>query len=75
MNVLLPPPYMHACCDAFAHTHVQDGRTALWLACDNGHEAAAAELMEPTKLAGALDRQVWHQGIRASGVIGSVCVV
>ena len=31
------------------------GRTALWLACDNGHESAAGELMEATKLAGALD--------------------
>ena len=36
----------------------EDGKTALWLACDNGHEAAAAELMEATKRAGALDLQV-----------------
>ena len=48
-------------CDAFAHPHVQDGCTALWLACDNKHEAAAAELMEATKLAGALDLQVAHE--------------
>ena len=33
------------------------GRTALWEACDNKHEGAAAELMEATKLAGALDLQ------------------
>ena len=52
---------MHACCDAFAHTHVQDGCTALWLACNNKHEAAAAELMEATKLANALDLQVGHE--------------
>ena len=38
-------------------THVQNGCTALWLACDNKHEGAAAELMEATKLAGALDLQ------------------
>ena len=52
---------MYACCDAFPHTYVQDGRTALWLACDNGHEAAAVVLMEATNRAGALDRQVGHQ--------------
>ena len=34
-----------------------DGRTALMLACENEHEAAAAELMEATKRAGALDLQ------------------
>ena len=28
------------------------------LACANGHEAAAAELMEAAKLVGALDMQV-----------------
>ena len=33
------------------------GETALMLACENKHEAAAAELMEATKLAGALDHQ------------------
>ena len=43
------------------HTHVQDGSTALWLACYNKHESAAAELMEATKLAGALDQQVGHE--------------
>ena len=43
------------------HTHVQDGKTALWLACDNKHEAAAAEVMGATKLAGALDLQVAHE--------------
>ena len=37
---------------------MQRGCTALWLACKNKHEAAAAELMEATKLAGALDLQV-----------------
>ena len=39
-----------------AHTD-QDGCTALILACENKHEVAAAELMEATKLAGALDLQ------------------
>ena len=43
------------------HTHTQDGKTALYLACENSHKAAAAELMEATKLAGALDMQVAHQ--------------
>ena len=42
------------------HTHVQNGKTALWLACSNEHEAVATELMEATKLAGALDLQVGH---------------
>ena len=28
---------------------MQDGKTALWLACENQHEAAAMELVEPTK--------------------------
>ena len=40
------------------HTYVQLDRTALYMACDGGHEEAAAELMEATKLAGALDVQV-----------------
>jgi hypothetical protein len=35
----------------------QDGNTALMLACEHKHEAAAAELMEATKRAGALDLQ------------------
>ena len=35
----------------------QDGFTALMLACWSGVEAAAAELMEATKRAGALDLQ------------------
>ena len=48
-------------CDAFAHSHVQNGCTALWLACYYKHESAAAELMEATKLAGALDLQVAHE--------------
>ena len=52
---------LHARCDASTHTHVQDGCTALMLACKNKHEAAAAELMEATKRAGALDQQVAHE--------------
>ena len=52
---------MHACFDAFAHTHVQNGCTALWLACASKHEATAAALMEATKLADALDLQVGHE--------------
>ena len=55
--LLPPPPHTHARCDALAHAHVQYGCTALWLACANKHEGAAAELMEATKLAGALDLQ------------------
>ena len=39
----------------------QDGDTALMLACENKQEAAAAELMEATKRAGALDLQVGHE--------------
>jgi len=39
----------------------QNGETALWLACAYKQEAAAAELMEATKLAGALDLQVGHE--------------
>ena len=40
-----------------AYTENADGKTSLWVACDNKHEAAAAELMEATKRAGALDLQ------------------
>ena len=39
----------------------ENGCTALMLACLNQHEAAAAELMEATKRAGALDLQVGHE--------------
>ena len=39
----------------------QDGDTALMLACANEQEAAAGELMEATKRAGALDLQVGHE--------------
>ena len=39
-----------------AHTD-ENGCTALFLACANTREGAAAELMEATKLAGALDLQ------------------
>ena len=44
------------------HTHVQGktGKTALILACKNEHETAAAELIEATRRAGALDLQVEH---------------
>ena len=42
----------------FLRSHVQDGKTALYLACKNKHKAAAEALMEATKLAGALDHQV-----------------
>ena len=42
------------------HTHVQNGQTALCLACWVRQEAAAAALMEATKLADALDLQVGH---------------
>ena len=58
---LPPPPHTHARCDALAHAHVQNGCTALWLACFCKHEGAAAELMEATKRAGALDVQVGHE--------------
>ena len=39
----------------------QDGNTALVLACRSKQEAAAAELMEATKRAGALDLQVGRE--------------
>ena len=39
----------------------QHGFTALIVACEHKHEAAAAELMEATKRAGALDLQVGHE--------------
>ena len=39
----------------------KDGCTALWLACKNKHEAAAAALMEPTQRGGVLDLQVAHE--------------
>jgi len=32
-----------------------DGKTSLWMTIENKHESAAAELMEATKRAGALD--------------------
>ena len=53
-------PPAHACMisQIHTHTHVQDGKTALWLACENQHEAAAMELVEPTKDVGALNKQV-----------------
>ena len=62
-------PYGHARCDALAHAHVQDGCTALWLACAKKHEGAAAELMEATKLAGALDLQVPHEAGQGGCVV------
>ena len=52
---------MNICGAHIFHTNVQNGKTALWLAVGNGHETAAAELMEATKLAGALDLQVAHE--------------
>ena len=67
--LLPPPPHTHARCDALAHAHVQNGKTALWLACDNKHEGAAAELMEATKLAGALDLQVPHEAGQGGCVV------
>ena len=48
---------------------MQDGRTALWLACDASHEAAAAELTEATKVAGALDVQVAHEAWLGASVV------
>ena len=59
--VLLQGYALHARCDASTHTHKQRGRTALMLACYKMQEAAAAELMEATKRAGALDQQVAHE--------------
>ena len=55
-------PHTHTCMHVVTYslTHAQHGNTALKLACLNKHEAAAGELMEVTKLAGALDRQVAH---------------
>ena len=67
--LLPPPPHTHARCDALAHAHVQWGCTALWVACANKHEGAAAELMEATKLAGALDLQVPHEAGQGGCVV------
>ena len=55
------PP--HTCLHAVTHlhTHEQLDFTALILACEGKHEAVAAELMEATKLVGALDHQVGHE--------------
>ena len=64
-----PPPHTHARRDALAHAHVQNGCTALWLACADKHEGAAAELMEATKLAGALDLQVPHEAGQGGCVV------
>ena len=60
---------LHARCDPFTHTHVQDGCTALWLAYYNEHEATAAELIEATKRAGALDLQVPHEAGQGGCVV------
>ena len=46
----------HSCMRAY--THMQDGMTALMLACAIKNEAAALLLMEATQKAGALDVQV-----------------
>ena len=48
-----------------AYTHMQNGMTALMLACYEEKEAAALLLMEATQKAGALDVQV--------NVVWSVC--
>jgi len=53
----------HSCMRAY--THMQDGMTALMLACAIKNEAAALLLMEATQKAGALDVQV--------NVVWSVC--
>ena len=69
---LLPsscPSHTHARRDPLARTHVQYGKTALMVACENKHEAAAAELMEATKLAGALDLQVAHEAGQGGCVV------
>ena len=47
----------------------ENGCTALWLACAKQHEGAAAELMEATKLAGALDLQVPHEAGQGGCVV------
>jgi hypothetical protein len=50
-----------------------DHATALIVACQNKNEAAAAELLEATKKAGALDLQVTEEtwfgvcGVRGAG--------
>jgi len=48
-------------CTVDTNVYAQDGGTALSWACAYEHEAAAAELMEATKLGGALDLQVAHE--------------
>ena len=63
------PP--HTCLHAVTHlhTHEQLDNTALILACEGKHEAVAAELMEATKLAGALDLQVPHEAGQGGCVV------
>ena len=57
LHVCRPPSPPRTCMHdvTYLHTHVQNGKTALILALENKHEEAAAELMEPIKLAGALE--------------------
>ena len=58
----------HSCMRAY--THMQDGMTALMLACATKNEAAALLLMEATQKAGALDVQVnvcWEGGWAGGG--------
>ena len=66
-----PPSPPHTCTHFWSH--VQNGRTALILACRNKHESAASELIEPTRRAGALDLQVAHEAwFGGCGVRGAV---
>ena len=58
--------YIHTYIHVYMHVCMC---TALWVACAHKHEGAAAELMEATKLAGALDLQVPHEAGQGGCVV------
>jgi hypothetical protein len=52
----------------------ENGCTSRWLACEEKHESAAAELMETTKNAGALDLQSSSKYTNARGKFSALHV-
>jgi len=42
----------------YLHSYAQDGKTALLMACSEGHEEAGEMLVAPTHAAGAIDVRV-----------------
>jgi|EP00802_Teleaulax_amphioxeia_P017460 ankyrin repeat protein len=83
MHATEPRPFCARCCRlAPERLTDEDGRTALSLACCYEHEAAAEELMEVTKLAGALDLQTQGDSKRSAlhwagqrGLAGTVAML